>query len=98
VRRFGVNVYETKRPTAEETANYLQALANRMELTFVGGTLERVAGCCKNDLRVCADFVYTAHKQVPDADITHDYLDLVFGKSTALDTGNVAKTRLMPAL
>lgn len=85
--RFGVNVYELKRPTTDEVVDHLAALC--AELTVKAGRqqLGQVANHLGCDLRKCVDFVHTALDQTEGGLVTNDYVNMVMGLdlTTVLD-------------
>jgi DNA polymerase-3 subunit gamma/tau len=93
INRFGVNVYELKRPTTDEVVNHLESLCADLGVKAQRHQLIRVAENLNCDMRKCVDFAYTAHEQTEGGIVTDDYVNMILGLDPAPVSGQSEATR-----
>ena len=86
INRFGVNVYELKRPTTDEVADHLEALSTELGVQAQRHHLISVAENLGCDLRKCVDFVFTALDQTEGGLVTDEYVNMVLGVEPTVDS------------
>ena len=79
INRFGVNVYELKRPTTEEVTDHLESLCAELGVKAQRHHLVRVAEYLGCDLRKCVDFAYTALDQTDGGIVDDAFVNMVLG-------------------
>lgn len=79
INRFGANVYELRRPSAQEAVQFMQQLGDDLEIRVTVDQLYVVAAHYACDLRKCVDFMYTSQEQAVDGVVTEGFLDAVLG-------------------
>jgi replication-associated recombination protein RarA len=79
INRFGVNVYELKRPTTEEVTDHLEFLCAKLGVMAQRHHLVRVAENLGCDLRKCVDFAYTALDQTDGGIVDDAFVNIVLG-------------------
>ena len=79
LNRFGVNVFEVRRPTTDQAVELMQRHCTKLGVHATRTHLRRGAEYYNLDLRKCVDFIYTARDQAPDKVVTDQFVDLVLG-------------------
>jgi replication-associated recombination protein RarA len=87
INRFGVNLYELKRPTIDEVADHVGSICTELGVKAERHHLIRVADHYGCDLRRCVDFAHTALDQTEGGLVTDDYVSAVLGLDPAKGSG-----------
>ena len=93
INRFGVNVYELKRPTTCEVADHLEALCAELNVRAQRHHLVRVAENLGCDLRKCVDFAYTALDQTDHGIVDDDFVNMVLGLEPSTNPDEVGPSK-----
>jgi DNA polymerase-3 subunit gamma/tau len=83
INRFGVNMFELKRPTTDEVVDHIESLCAELGVKAERHHLVRVADHYGCDLRRCVDFPHTALDQTEGGLVTDDYVSAVLGPDPA---------------
>ena len=78
--RFGTNVFEVRRPTTAQAVECMRVHCQSLGVIAGIHQLEIVAQHYQENMRLCVDFVYTAKDQLPDSNLTDNFVASVTGR------------------